>query len=113
MSACRAQPLNIPRLLLCARAEGRAGNLDAANEFRYIADAQIGGAYSVAAELRVATQPLVGRTLEGNPAIFWGTFTYRRPTPWDMLVPSSSTSPLSRAVLIGRGYHCAPRTTRH
>jgi O-antigen ligase/tetratricopeptide (TPR) repeat protein len=88
VAKCRAEPLDILRLLLCARAEGRVGNLEAANEFRYIADAQIGGAYSVAAELRVATRELVGRTLEGNPAIFWGTFTYRRPSPWDMLVPS-------------------------
>lgn len=87
VAACRARPLNVNQLLLCARAEGRAGNVDAANEFRYIASAQIGGAYSSGAELRVATIALTGRTLEGDPAIFWGTFTYRRPTPWDILVP--------------------------
>jgi hypothetical protein len=87
VALCRAQPLQLDRLLLCARAEGRVGNIDEANEFRYIVDAQIGGAYSAGAELRVARTALTGRTLEGDPAIFWGTFTYRRPTPWDVLVP--------------------------
>jgi hypothetical protein len=31
---------------------------------------------------------LVGRTIEGGLASFYGTYTYRRPTPWDLLVPS-------------------------
>jgi hypothetical protein len=74
--------------LLCARAEGRIGEVDRANEFRYIANAQVGTAYSEGAETRVARGVVVGRSLEGNPAIFWGTYTYRRPTPWDVLVPS-------------------------
>jgi tetratricopeptide (TPR) repeat protein len=87
-ATCEAQPLNIGVLLLCARAEGRAGNLERANEFRYLANVQIGGAYSLGAELRVNDQQAVGRSLEGDPAIFWGTYTYRRPTPWDVLVPS-------------------------
>jgi len=87
LDSCRATPLDINLQLLCARAEGRAGNVDAANEFRYIADAQVGLSYSQGAELRVAKEEKAGRTLEGDPAIFWGTFTYRRPTPFDVLVP--------------------------
>jgi tetratricopeptide (TPR) repeat protein/O-antigen ligase len=86
-TACVEEPLNIQLLLLCARASGRAGYTDRANELRYIANVQIGGAYSLGAETRVATGPQVGRTLEGDPAIFWGTYTYRRSTPWDLLVP--------------------------
>jgi O-antigen ligase len=87
ISRCGAEPLNIPLLLFCARAEGRAGNVPQANDFRYLANAQVGGAYSTGAELRVKTSPSVGRSQEGGLAIFWGTYTYRRPTPWDMLVP--------------------------
>lgn len=85
---CRAEPLRIQLLLWCARMEGRRGNVDAANDYRYLANAQIGGAYRYGAELRVRADAAVGRSLEGNPAIFWGTYTYRRSTPWDVLVPS-------------------------
>lgn len=85
---CHADPRALQALFWCARIEGRRGNVDEANAYRYLANAQIGGAYRNGAELRVATRPMVGRTLEGNPAIFWGTYTYRRPTPWDVLVPS-------------------------
>ena len=85
---CTAEPMQVQALFWCARIEGRRGNVDRANDLRYLANAQLGGDYSNGAELRVATHPMAGRTLEGNPAIFWGTYTYRRPTPWDILVPS-------------------------
>jgi tetratricopeptide (TPR) repeat protein len=88
LGRCRAMPLDIPLLQLCARIEGRAGNVDRANELRYIADAQVGGAYSNGAELRVAEGPILGQSLQGFPAYFWGTYTYRRSTPFDILVPS-------------------------
>jgi hypothetical protein len=85
---CQAEPLQLQPLAWCARIESRRGNADAADRLRYLANVQTGGEYRAGAELRVATRPLVGRTLEGTPAIFWGTYTYRRPTPWDILVPS-------------------------
>lgn len=85
---CTAEPMQVQVLFWCARIEGRRGNVDRANDLRYLANAQNGGDYRNGAELRVATHPMAGRTLEGNPAIFWGTYTYRRPTPWDVLVPS-------------------------
>lgn len=88
IARCRAEPLRINLLFWCARIEGRRGNVEAANDFRYLANAQTGGAYRAGAELRIRTDPAVGRSLEGNPAIFWGTYTYRRFTPWDVLVPS-------------------------
>lgn len=85
---CTTDSLNIRVLFLCARIEGRRGDVEAANDWRYLANAQVGGTYAQGAELRIATAPPVGRTLAGNPAIFWGTYTYRRFTPWDVLVPS-------------------------
>jgi hypothetical protein len=36
--------------------------------------------------LRVNTGIPVG-AIDGDPAFIWGTFTYRRPTPADLLVP--------------------------
>jgi hypothetical protein len=85
---CVEDPLNLAALTFCARIEGRRGNAAKANDFRYLANAQLGNAYRYGAELRVARTPMSGRTLEGNPAIFWGLYTYRRYTPWDVLVPS-------------------------
>ena len=85
---CASDSLALQPLFWCARLEGRRGNVSAANDYRYLANTQIGGSYREGAELRVQEGPVVGRSLEGNPAIFWGTYTYRRFTPWDVLVPS-------------------------
>lgn len=85
---CIAEPFNLQLLFWCARIEGRRGNDAKANDYRYLANAQVGGTYRSGAELRVATTPMVGRSLEGNAAVFWGLYTYRRYTPWDVLVPS-------------------------
>jgi hypothetical protein len=85
---CAADPLDLDALLWCARLEGRAGQLGRANDLRYLANTLIGGAYSGGGELRVNPRPVIGRSSEGGPAIFWGTYTYRRSTPWDILVPS-------------------------
>jgi tetratricopeptide (TPR) repeat protein len=85
---CAVDPLDLAALLWCARLEGQLGHLDRANDLRYLANTLNGGAYAAGAELRVNPNRVVGRTLEGGPAIFWGTYTYRRATPWDILVPS-------------------------
>ena len=85
---CLDEPFNLQLLFWCARIEGHRGNVSRANDYRYLANAQVGGTYRSGAELRVAKTPLAGRSLEGNPAIFWGLYTYRRYTPWDVLVPS-------------------------
>jgi hypothetical protein len=39
----------------------------------------------LAGELRVTVAPL-GK-LPADPADFWAVYTYRRPGPWDILVP--------------------------
>jgi tetratricopeptide (TPR) repeat protein len=88
LGRCAADPLDLGALLWCARIEGRMGHVDRANVYRYLANTLNGGAYAAGAELRVNPNRVVGRTLEGGPAIFWGTYTYRRSTPWDILVPS-------------------------
>jgi tetratricopeptide (TPR) repeat protein len=85
---CAVDALLLYPLFWCARIEGRRGNVEASNNYRYLANTQLWSSYRMGAELRVQTTPGVGRTVEGNPAIFWGTYTYRRFTPWDMLVPS-------------------------
>lgn len=85
---CKADPTQVHVLAWCARIEQRRGNSDRADDLRFLANVQLDGDYGEGAELRVATRPVAGRTLEGSPAIFWGTYTYRRPTPWDILVPS-------------------------
>ena len=43
--------------------------------------------FQLGAELRVEEAGLASQ-LFGSPADFWGTYTYRRPTPNDILVPS-------------------------
>jgi tetratricopeptide (TPR) repeat protein len=88
LGRCEADPLDLGALLWCARLEGHLGHLDQANDFRYLADTLNGGAFAAGAELRVNPGRAVGRSLQGGPASFWGTYTYRRSTPWDILVPS-------------------------
>jgi Tetratricopeptide repeat. len=84
---CVADPLDIETLLWCARIEGRRGDLRQANAFREMASIASSGAFEIGAELRVATSG-TGTPMFGSPADFWGTYTYRRPTPNDVLVPS-------------------------
>ncbi len=84
---CSARPLDTTALGWCARIASRAGEIDEANRYRtWMFTVGRGAVHG--AELRVSTTPLVGRTVEGNLALFYGTYTYRRPTPWDLLVPS-------------------------
>lgn len=84
---CLRNPLDIETLLWCARVEGRRGDLRQANAFRAMANTASSGAFELGAELRVATSG-TGSPMYGTPADFWGTYTYRRPTPTNILVPS-------------------------
>ena len=87
LDACAANPLDLTAVSWCARLEGRAGDVAAANRYRAWAHTVLGGSYVLAAELRVRSDDQVGRSDAGNPAIFYGHYTYRQPTPWDLLVP--------------------------
>jgi hypothetical protein len=81
---CRDDPLNTRLLGWCAHIRARSGDPNGANDLRYLAN----GGMASAAELRVATEPIVGRSLDDSQATFWGAYSYRRWQPWDMLVPS-------------------------
>jgi tetratricopeptide (TPR) repeat protein len=85
---CQAHPLDLPTLAWCARVQGHLGNVADANRWRAIANTIVGGAYSSGAELRVDPNTVVGRTGEGDPALFWAPYGYLRYAPWDILVPS-------------------------
>jgi len=83
---CRASPLDA-LTSWCARLADRSGDSETANQFRYIADTANTGSFELAGELRVTNPPPNGES-QGSTATFWGTYTYRRPTPGDVLVPS-------------------------
>ena len=84
---CGEQPLNATPLGWCARLSARAGEEDEANRYRKWAFT-LGADAALSAELRVSPVEIVGRSAQGGLAEFYGTYTYRRPTPWDLLVPS-------------------------
>jgi hypothetical protein len=85
---CVANPLDQRALLWCARIEGRRGHVDSANRLLDLANTSFQSSYVFGAELRVSESGMVGRQLVGEPADLWATYTYRRPGPWDILVPS-------------------------
>jgi len=87
MDRCPADPLDYQALRWCARLSAARGDVVAANRYRawgFI----IGFGYQAMAESRVSRKPIVGRAAEGDVAIFYGLYTYRRATPWDLIGPS-------------------------
>jgi tetratricopeptide (TPR) repeat protein len=87
LETCHLQATNSTAMDWCARLEARAGDESAANRYREISFLLLG---EVAGpfEVRVSDGPVVGRNIAGGVAEFYGTYTYRRPTPWNPLVPS-------------------------
>jgi tetratricopeptide (TPR) repeat protein len=85
---CDASPLDAGVLAWCARLASRDGDRAAADSFQERASLMNPGAGFSTAELRVSPDGMVGRQLPGSPADLWATYTYRRPGPWDILVPS-------------------------
>ena len=88
VSQCRANPLDLYGLLWCARLEDHRGNVESSNDLRDLANISFQSSYVGGAELRVSTEGMVGSQLVGEPADLWATYTFRRPAPWDILVPS-------------------------
>jgi O-antigen ligase len=87
-SQCEADARDVDRLLWCARLERRYGDVARAGAFTHIANVQFPGTYRSAGELRVDEDPRAAYpVLEGGASIAWGTYTYRRVTAWDVLVP--------------------------
>ncbi|MEW5991525.1 MAG: O-antigen ligase family protein [Chloroflexota bacterium] len=86
-AGCAARPLELGWLTWCGRIAGRDGDVRAAAKYRLTAGLTLGGEEESASLLRVAGTQESGRWMSGGPAEFWGYYTYRRPTPWDLLVP--------------------------
>lgn len=84
---CLARPLDIELLKWCGLVATHNRNDALSGKFQGVASLIQVGAIEGATETRVNQGVAVG-PMTGTPAAFWGTFTYRRPTPADVLVPS-------------------------
>jgi len=84
---CDGDAQDLALLSWCARVLARDGDNSGRDHYLHIASFIAGAAFETGAEVRVVTSPLVGRELAGLPGFFWGLYTYRRATPWDLLVP--------------------------
>jgi O-antigen ligase len=87
LAICDARPLDATALGWAARLEARRGDDDAANHYRLWASTFSSSALIAGSEVRVSDRPLTGRGV-GDVATYWGTYTYRRTTPQNLLVPS-------------------------
>ena len=88
LDECRANPLDQVRILWCARLASHRGETAVANAFLDLANISWQSSYVGGAETRVSETGMTGRQLIGDPADLWATYTYRRPAPWDILVPT-------------------------
>jgi tetratricopeptide (TPR) repeat protein len=84
---CNSHPLDVELLKWCGLVAANAGNDTLSGKFEDMADVIQVGSSAAATLTRVNPSIPVG-PIAGSPAAFWGTFTYRRPTPADVLVPS-------------------------
>ena len=85
--ACVAWPSDYLLIPWCGRIANRIGDTTTADRFAewaYLLLEPDGATH----EIRVAATPPIGRTIAGAVADFYGTYTYRRPTPWNPLVPT-------------------------
>jgi O-antigen ligase/tetratricopeptide (TPR) repeat protein len=87
LERCSSHPFDSNALGWCARLSARAGEKEQAERYRKWAFS-LGYEDLPGIELRVSTTTLIGRSVQGTIAEFYGAYTYRRPTPWDLLVPS-------------------------
>lgn len=83
----RAQPFSERLFVWAARLTAREGDAKAAEGFRDWARIVNGSNVREAWEVRVETDVAADRLGVGSDALFYGHYTYRRPTPWEMLPP--------------------------
>jgi O-antigen ligase len=83
----RAHPLDISTIVWCARVTAHAGDRDNSLRYREWGNALDGGSGGWAAEMRVVPQLGAGNASAGLSAAYYGYYTYRRPTPENLLVP--------------------------
>jgi O-antigen ligase/tetratricopeptide (TPR) repeat protein len=85
---CADDPFNASALMWCARIADRIGDGAAGARYRETSGVLAVSLAKHGAELRVTeSEPSVGQQ-PGSIADLWATYTYRRPGPWDILVPS-------------------------
>ncbi|MEZ0241458.1 MAG: O-antigen ligase family protein [Chloroflexota bacterium] len=82
LDQCERKPTDVAALSWCVRLETHLGKTAEAQRFRRLADVNA----AVPTWMRVKTEA-TGPTIVGG-AYQWGTYTYRRPTPVDLLLPS-------------------------
>lgn len=85
---CDETPLDLGPLAWCGRLASKLGDGGAALRYRSWAGYIVGGSEEAGSLVHVAAADRTGRWLAGGPATFWGYYTYRRPIPWNPLVPS-------------------------
>ena len=83
--SCIGRPLESSLVLWCVRVAEHVDDATQGSRFRGLADIAWVGSGTSTGELRVIVAP--SGKLPGDPADFWAVFTYRRPGPWDILVP--------------------------
>jgi O-antigen ligase len=87
-AVCQTNTLDISQLTWCARVEAHLGDDAGAERYRErVSLINLGAAFD-AGLVRVSPSGMVLNQLVGDPADLWATYTYRRPAPWDILVPS-------------------------
>lgn len=85
-AACSDQPLDLELVIWCARVASRYEMPTDASRFRVLARALSSAGYTRAFDLRVWQGEPDVRLAEGRIAAIWGTFSYRRELPHDVLV---------------------------
>jgi hypothetical protein len=80
-----ANPLSQSLLAWAARVTAHEGRGEDADRYRMISELVAGLSSQAGYEVRVVVDPSDPRPSAGNSAAFYGHYTYRRPTPWDLL----------------------------
>jgi O-antigen ligase len=84
---CDSGAIDLEALVWCARVAAHLHDDANAARYRRLVVLLSQGASFRTGELRVAASSEIDRQLPGGPADLWGTYTYRRPSPWNVLAP--------------------------
>jgi O-antigen ligase/tetratricopeptide (TPR) repeat protein len=87
IAGCEQFPTIAAVIDWCARLSARDGNTAEADRYRAWSFPLLGESTGPF-EVRVSEAPVLGSAIQGDVAAFYGTYTYRRTTPWNLLVPS-------------------------
>jgi tetratricopeptide (TPR) repeat protein len=85
--AADASPLDVTAVGAAGRLANHAGDTAEADRYARWADIVYPESSGRVRELRVALPPATADDRAGNGATFHGHFVYRRPLPWNLLVP--------------------------